>query len=161
MLKTMTGLPEGVIGFEADGELRADDYRDVLLPAVEAVIKRGEKVRIVLMFERFDGLSGGALWQDLKMGVEHLTSWKRIALVTDIDWMRRVTELFGWMTPGDLKRFPLAEREAAIAWAAADDCALRPESVQSSHDRGSPGPHPCRVAARGLRPRRHGAGRGA
>ena len=79
MLKTMTGLPEGVIGFEADGELRADDYRDVLLPAVEAVIKRGEKVRIVLVFERFDGLSGGALWQDLKMGVEHLTSWKRIA----------------------------------------------------------------------------------
>ena len=121
MLKTMTGLPEGVIGFEGDGELRADDYRNVLLPAVEAVIKRGEKVRIVLVFERFDGLSGGALWQDLKMGVEHLTSWKRIALVTDIDWMRRVTELFGWMTPGDLKHFPLAEREAAIAWAAADD----------------------------------------
>ena len=27
----------------------------------------------------------------------------------------------GWMTPGDLKRFPLAEREAAIAWAAAGD----------------------------------------
>jgi hypothetical protein len=25
------------------------------------------------------------------------------------------------MTPGDMKHFPLAEREAAIAWAAADD----------------------------------------
>jgi hypothetical protein len=31
----------------------------------------------------FDGLTGGALWQDLKMGVEHLRGWKKIALVTD------------------------------------------------------------------------------
>ena len=35
----------------------------------------------------FDGISGGAVWQDLKIGVEHLHAWKRIALVTDIAWM--------------------------------------------------------------------------
>jgi hypothetical protein len=121
MLKAMTGLPPGVLGFQADGELHADDYRKVLLPAVEAVLQRGEKVCIVLVFERFDGLSGGALWQDLRMGVEHLTGWKRIALVTDIDWMRDLAALFGWMTPGELKHFPLAERDAAVAWAAAGD----------------------------------------
>jgi SpoIIAA-like len=121
VLEAMTGLPPGVLGFKISGALHADDYRDQLLPAVEAVIQGGEKVRIVLVFERFDGLSGGALWQDLKLGVEHLTQWERIALVTDIDWMLHLTSLFGWMTPGDLKRFPLAEREAAIAWAAARD----------------------------------------
>jgi hypothetical protein len=120
MLKPMTELPPGVLGFEANGELHADDYRQVLLPAIEAVIQQGEKVRIVLVFERFDGLSGGALWQDLKLGVEHLTYWERIALVTDLDWMIQLTALFGWMTPGELKRFPLAERDAAIAWAAAE-----------------------------------------
>jgi hypothetical protein len=121
MLEAMTGLPPGVLGFEVDGALHADDYRDLLLPAVEEVIRRGEKVRIVLVFSRFDGLSGGALWQDLKMGVDHLTRWERIALVTDIDWMTHLAALFGWMTPGDLRRYPLAEREAAIAWAAAGD----------------------------------------
>jgi hypothetical protein len=26
--------------------------------------------------------------------------------------------MFGWMTPGDVKHFPLTERDAAIAWAA-------------------------------------------
>jgi hypothetical protein len=110
MLEAMTGLPPGVLGFEVSGALHADDYRDMLLPAVEAVIQRGEKVRIVLVFERFDGLSGGALWQDLQLGVEHLTHW-----------MRHLTALFGWMTPGELKQFPLAERDAAVAWAAAGD----------------------------------------
>jgi hypothetical protein len=121
MLEAMAGLPPGVLGFEVNGALHADDYRDALLPAIEEAIQRGEKIRIVLVFERFDGLSGGALRQDLKLGVEHLTHWERIALVTDIDWMTQLTALFGWMTPGELKRFPLAEREAAIAWAAAGD----------------------------------------
>lgn len=118
MLKTMIGLPPGVLGYEADGELHADDYRKVLLPAIEAVTQRGEKVRIVLVFERFDGMSGDALWEDLKMGAGHLTHWERIALVTDVDWMKRVAAMFGWMSPGELKVFPVAERDAAIAWAA-------------------------------------------
>jgi hypothetical protein len=29
--------------------------------------------------------------------------------------------MFGWMTPGELETSPLAERDAAIAWAAASD----------------------------------------
>jgi hypothetical protein len=52
------------------------------------------------------------------VGVEHFRAWKRIALVTDIDWMRHMTQLFGWMTPGEVKVFPLAQRGEAIAWAA-------------------------------------------
>lgn len=90
------------------------------MPAVRDVWERGEDVRIVLVFERFDGMSSRAAWRDLKLGVRHLTRWKRIALVTDLDWMITVTSLFGWMTPGELKRFPVAERDRAIAWVAED-----------------------------------------
>jgi hypothetical protein len=82
--------------------------------------ERGDDVRIVLVFERWDGMSSGAAWEDLKVGMKNLTKWKRIALVTDLDWMITMASLFGWMTPGDLKRFPVAEREQAIAWAAGD-----------------------------------------
>ena len=112
-------MPEGVIGFRAVGEIHADDYRDVLQPALQQALDRGEKVRIVLEFPSFDGISASATWEDLKMGVEHLTQWKRIALVTDVEWMIHVTHLFGWMTPGELKHFPLSERDDAVAWAAA------------------------------------------
>ena len=121
MLEPIEQLPDGVIGFEAKGKLHTSDYTDVLQPAIREVLDRKEDVRIVLVFEKFDGLSGGAVWEDLKMGVGHLTRWKRIALVTDVDWMIHVTSLFGWMTPGELKHFPLAERSQAIAWAAGAD----------------------------------------
>ena len=58
------------------------------------------------------------MWRDLKVGIEHFRQWKRIALVTDLEWMDRAVSLFGWMTPGELRHFPLAQREDAITWAA-------------------------------------------
>ncbi|NJN37024.1 MAG: hypothetical protein HC794_08155 [Nitrospiraceae bacterium] len=36
----------------------------------------------LLVFPEFAGYSGGAMWEDLKMGMDHLHKWKRVALVT-------------------------------------------------------------------------------
>ena len=117
MINELSDLPAGVIGFEASGRLRAEDYRDVVLPALERAAASGE-VRFVIVISDFDGMSGGALWQDLKMGVEHWRAWKRIALVTDVEWMIHGVQWFGWMTPGEVKHFPMSEQAEAIAWAA-------------------------------------------
>jgi hypothetical protein len=117
MIKELSDMPSGVIGFEASGKMRAEDYRDVVLPALERAAAAGE-VRFVIVIPDFDGMSGGALWQDLKVGVEHFRAWKRIALVTDIDWMKHMTSLFGWMTPGEVKIFSLAQQGEAIEWVA-------------------------------------------
>jgi len=117
MMKELSDLPAGVIGFEASGKIRAEDYRDVLLPALERAAATGE-VRFVIVMRDFDGMSGGAVWEDLKVGFEHLRAWKRIALVTDITWIRDMTSLFGWMTPGEVKTFRLAELPEAAGWAA-------------------------------------------
>jgi hypothetical protein len=120
VIEKLDGMPEGVIGFEAAGKLSAEDYRDVLLPALEEAARQGG-VRFVVVIREFQGMTGGAVWEDLKVGVEHLRAWKRIALVTDIEWMAHATALFGWMTPGRTRTFPLALQAEAAAWAAADD----------------------------------------
>jgi hypothetical protein len=118
MIRELTGMPAGVIGFETEGKIEAEDYRDVVLPALERAAKTGE-VRFLLVMAQFHGMSGGAIWQDLKVGIEHLRAWKRIALVTDIEWASHMTNLFGWMTPGEVKTFPLASRAEAIEWVSA------------------------------------------
>jgi len=118
MIKELGGMPPGVIGFEATGTLGGEDYRDVVLPALERAAAGGD-VRFVVVIPEFRGMSGGALWQDLKAGVGHLRSWQRIALVTDIEWMSHLTTLSGLMAPGEIRHFPLAQRAEAIAWAAA------------------------------------------
>jgi SpoIIAA-like len=120
MINILDDMPVGVIGFEASGKLEADDYRKVVLPALVTAAESGE-VRFLIVMRDFQGLSGGALWQDLKVGVEHLRAWKRIALVTDIEWMRHMTDLFGWMTPGQTRTFSLTQLEDAKAWVADPD----------------------------------------
>ena len=117
MIKELSGLPNGVIGFEVADMVKAEDYRDVILPALERAAASGE-VRFVVVIPEFHGMSGGALWQDLKVGIEHLRAWKRIAVVTDVNWVSHFTDLFGWMTPGEVRHFPLGQRDEAIAWAA-------------------------------------------
>ncbi len=115
MIEKLEGLPQGVIGFEASGKIAAEDYRDVILPALEEAAKTGD-VRFLIVMRDFDGMTGGAVWQDLKVGIEHLRAWKRIALVTDIEWMTHLTHLFGWMTPGETRTFSLAQLDEAVEW---------------------------------------------
>ena len=75
MIKELSDLPAGVVGFEATGTLKAEDYRDVVLPALEQAFASGE-VRFVIVMPEFHGMTGGALWQDLKVGVEHIRAWE-------------------------------------------------------------------------------------
>lgn len=114
----MNELPDNVIGFEADGEIHAEDYRNTLIPAIEQQIDAQGEARVVLVFPDSAGYSGGAMWQDLKLGAGHLTKWHRIAVVSDLDWMTHLVNAFGWMIHGDVKHFHLAERQDAITWAA-------------------------------------------
>lgn len=117
MITELSDLPAGVIGFEVTGTVRAEDFRDAVIPALERAGAGGD-VRFVIVIPDFHGMTPSALWQDLAIGIEHLRKWKRVALATDIEWMDRMTSMFGWMTPGEVRHFSLAEREDAIAWAA-------------------------------------------
>jgi hypothetical protein len=119
MIKALSHLPAGVIGFEMNGTLDAADYRDMLIPAIERAAASGP-LRVVLIADSFSGLTGGAIWEDLKLASGHLTALKRFAVVTDIDWMGHLTALFGWLVPGEIKVFGLSDRAAAIEWVSAD-----------------------------------------
>jgi hypothetical protein len=116
MIRILDGLPANVLGFEANGKLTADDYTQVLAPAIEDAARVG-KIRILLDFSGdFDGMEAGAIWQDLKMGVHEWNAWERIALVTDHAWMRDGLHLFAWAVPGEAKAFRADDRAAAIQW---------------------------------------------
>jgi hypothetical protein len=117
MIETIAGLPENVVGFEAVGKVSSDDYKDVLVPTAEAALKRNDRMRLLYVLgERFEGISPGAMWEDTKLGLEHLGSWERMALVTDVEWIGHTVKAFGWMMPSEIRVFPVAERADAEAW---------------------------------------------
>jgi hypothetical protein len=55
MISALNGLPEGVIGFEASGKIAAEDYRDVVVPALEQAAKAGD-VRFIVGTDSGDSL---------------------------------------------------------------------------------------------------------
>ncbi len=119
MIRVLTGMPDGVLGFQASGTLTADDYTTVLAPALEAAGAGSGRIRVLLDFSgEFDGIEGGAVWQDLKMGVRDWNAWERIALVSDHTWMRDGLAMFAWAVPGEVRAFPTDERDAAVDWLA-------------------------------------------
>ncbi|MBN9621252.1 MAG: STAS/SEC14 domain-containing protein [Actinobacteria bacterium] len=118
MIEALNELPAGVVGFRVTGTVTAEDFRDVVIPAVEAAA-RTSQVRFVVVIPEFHGMTPSALWSDLKIGFENVRSWKRIAVVTDAEWIHHAVALFGWMTPGAVKTFPLAEQAQAVSWVSA------------------------------------------
>ena len=120
MLEPLPDLPDGVLGFEAVGEVRADDYEQVLRPAIEAATEHGIRL-VYVLGDRFEAYSARAMWEDTKLGAGHLRGWERTALVSDHDWVRHLSSGFGWMMPGRFRAFSLAELPAAIEWVAARD----------------------------------------
>ena len=57
-------------------------------------------------------------WEDTKLGIGHVSKWKRIAVVQTTTGIPHAVGMFGWMVPGDVKVFPLQEQAAAMEWAA-------------------------------------------
>jgi hypothetical protein len=47
-----------------------------------------------------------------------MKAWKRTAVVTDVDWIRKAMKAFGFMAPGEVRVFEPAELGAAKVWVA-------------------------------------------
>ncbi len=121
MYEVLPGTAENVLGFKAVGKITPDDYKKTLDPAIDAYLKDHDGVRIVLeLGPEWEGMTVGAMWDDLKLGLSKVTKWKRIAVVTDRDWLEHATKAFGWATPGEVKVFETGEVADALTWAAAD-----------------------------------------
>ena len=119
MLERISDLPDSVVGIRASGEVTGDDYKTVLIPAVEAALQGGRKVRLLYVLgEDVKGLgfTAGAAWQDTKVGLGHYSSWEKVAVVSGKDWLRHSVDIFGYLIPGEVKAFSSEEEGEARAW---------------------------------------------
>ena len=122
MVERMDDVPAGVIGLRASGKLTKEDYTEVLEPALKEAMDSGQ-ARVVFVLTDFDGLDLDATFEDIKtgLGVEfaHRKEWKRLTLVTDVDWVARAMRIFAWTMPGELTVYDdLDKLEEAKSWAA-------------------------------------------
>jgi SpoIIAA-like len=85
VLRAMTDVPAGTIGFEAVGEVEGD-----------------------------------AMKADTGFRARHASSFERVAVVGDEDWMRPALGALSFLMPGKAKGFRVAELDDAKAWLTAE-----------------------------------------
>jgi hypothetical protein len=117
MIEKISDLPENVLGFTARGTVAAKDYKSVIIPAVEDLFSRKGKVRFLYhLGEEFTGFEAAAMWDDTKLGLKHLSGWEKMAIVSDIDWVRAAVKIFGLVIPGQVRVFRNSELAEAKRW---------------------------------------------
>ena len=117
MIEILNNFPDNVIAFSCEGQITKEDYDAILVPAILKALKRHDKIRLLYQTSaNFTGYDPGALWEDLKIGVEHPTRWERVAVVTDVDWIVQTIHAFSFLMPCPVKLFSPSEAARAHTW---------------------------------------------
>ncbi|MGP4056191.1 STAS/SEC14 domain-containing protein [Mycobacterium sp. 4D054] len=121
MIEILDDMPDGVAGFRVSGQVSGDELRD--FGTTLATMLGGDEIRLVeVVADDYRGFGPGGFLQDLKMGLGTLvhrhSAFRRVAVVTDKDWVAHALHAVGWMVPGDLKLFGIDQLADAKTWAA-------------------------------------------
>jgi len=109
MLELIQEMPDTVIGVKASGKIRKADYQNVLWPALKALHDRSKKVSLLLQLETpLKNYSLGAWVADAHTGLKYFRP--------SSNGIRKFTNVFGKLAPGQYKGFHLQELEKAKEW---------------------------------------------
>ena len=53
---------------------------------------------------------------DLKVALQHPTAWEKVAMVSETNWITRITKFCGFFLPFPVKVFPANELAKATEW---------------------------------------------
>jgi hypothetical protein len=113
MIEIIEGLPRNVVGITVSGRLTMRDCQNVLVPAMENSLKRHDKIRL---YYELNSRFPGAAWDDLELGLEYLLRCERVAIVTDIGWVRLTVKTLRFLIPSEIRVFASIEAEEGRAW---------------------------------------------
>lgn len=117
MIKRIEDLPDNVLGYEAIGKVTDKDYEEIIIPEVERIAKSFDNIRFLyLIGDKFEGFTPMAMWDDAKTGLKNLTRWEKVALVSDVDWIKNGVKVFGHLISAEVKVFDLGELPEARKW---------------------------------------------
>ena len=121
MLRQITDLPAGTIGFEAFGDVDDDDWEDTVEPVLRQEIAAGRKLRLLyLLGPATREVEGDAVKADTAFRARHASSFDRVAVVSDEDWVRPALRALSFLLPGKAKGFPVRDLAEAKVWLAAE-----------------------------------------
>ena len=119
MITLIPDVPENVAAFRASGEITKEDFEKLVMPHVAAKVNTFKELNYLLLLDTdLDKFTAGAWMQDAFLGLQNLTKWNRAAIVTDKDAVKKFTDAFSVVMPGEFRGFGKEDLASAIYWCA-------------------------------------------
>src|SRR5262245_51342026 len=116
MIEIIEGLSNNVVGIAVNGRVTKKDCDDVLMPAMRNSLKRHDKIRL---YYELNSRFPGAAWDDLNFGIERIPPCERVAIVTDVGWIRYTVKALRFLIPGEIRVFAADQASEGRAWISA------------------------------------------
>jgi hypothetical protein len=120
---------DGVVAMRASGRLDEADIGRAIA-AVEAALAASDRIAVYAEID-IAGMTPGGLMRDVGYGFSKLGELRRFAraaVVTDQNWVRWIAEAENAVLPWiEVRVFPPAQKEAAMAWASEPLPAMAPD----------------------------------
>lgn len=117
MISTIDVGP-GVLAYRVEGTVHKEDI-DSAYAELDRALASAETIRVYVEVPSLSG-TPAALWEDLRLGIQHrkvISRLTKTAVVTDLAWVRKVTEWEDKLFHGlEMRAFPLAQASEARSW---------------------------------------------
>lgn len=105
-----------VLGCKIDGRIEKEDIEKITVH-VEEKLKTHKKLRIYVEVEKIGLIKPEALFADIQLALKHFKKFEKKAVVTDKEWMIKLTPIFDKIFPNiDLKCFDYSKKNEALEW---------------------------------------------
>ena len=119
MLTLLNLGAENVLADRVEDELTAADV-DRVIAALDEKLTAHETLRVYAEVHRLSGVTPQAVWRQIETSITRLSVVSRVeraALVTDLEWLRRVAAAPNPFLRGmEVRAFSLSEQHLAQSW---------------------------------------------
>ena len=117
MVTITKNLPEDIVGFKYDEHVTKEDYENVLFPLFKTALEKSKDLKVLCeVADSFKDFNLGAIKDDMEIWLKYYTDWKKIAFVSDHEWMVHMVKAFKILIPAKIKIFENKDRIKAINW---------------------------------------------
>jgi hypothetical protein len=117
MIKVSQESEGNVLVLSAEGKLTDKDYKDVLIPRLESIIRVHGKARLLLdMGDEFHGWEPAAFWDDARFGLAHRNDFEKMAVIGGPKWVEWVLKIATLIMSGEVRSFSPDKRAEALNW---------------------------------------------
>ncbi|MEP6582733.1 MAG: STAS/SEC14 domain-containing protein [Ginsengibacter sp.] len=117
MIEVIKGMPAYVAGFRATGKVKREDYQQIIYPLVDSIAKSFGKINYLLVIETpLSNYSAGAWIDDAILGIKYFSKWNKLAIVSHNDGIKKFTDVFGKLIPGETRGFKMEDLPVAKEW---------------------------------------------